>query len=211
LTYLASARTQPSQILTSNWSRGAEWRDWFVTRLGVTPIEFRKDERISARINQRLKVLYQEEQAMLYTALLRRPARNRFDAPVSLYAQMTDVDTAKNLIRFHMSLFYPDFLLDSDEIRGFLEGRGALVDGLMLRRFRESNVPVESINDIAVSRLTEFTALWIHQSKPVRRSGSVALSVAHAITRLNALYQAFFALPSNPGENEELNQTPVQW
>ncbi len=210
LTYLASARSQPSQIITSNWSRGAEWRDWFVTGLGVTQIEYRKDERISARINQHLKVLYQAEQAMLYSALLRRPSRNGADLSVSLYEQMIDVDTAKTLVRFHMSLFYPDLLMDSDEIRGFLEGTGALVDGAVLRRFKESNVPVESINDIAVLRLTEFNDQWIRQSKPMRRSGSVALSVAHAITRLNALYQAFFALPASPAENDELIPVSVR-
>ncbi|MEE8495124.1 MAG: hypothetical protein V3S21_01485, partial [Xanthomonadales bacterium] len=135
---------------------------------------------------------------------------NGLDRSVSLYGQMTEVDIAKSLVRFHMSLFYPDLLLDSDQIRGFLAGNGALVDGPVLRRFRESNVPVESINDIAVSRLAEFTALWNRQSKSVRRSGSVALSVAHAITRLNALYQAFFALPPSPAENDELVRTPVQ-
>ncbi|MCH8058471.1 MAG: hypothetical protein IIB78_11435 [Proteobacteria bacterium] len=210
LTYLASARSQPSQIITTNWSRGAEWRDWFVTGLGVTPIEYPNDEGISARINQHLKVLYQAEQAMLYNALLRRPSRIRLDPTVSLYDQMIDVDTAKTLVRFYMSLFYPDLLMDSDEIRGFLEGTGALVDGPMLRRFRENNVPVESINDIAVSRLAQFTTLWIHQSKSVRRSGSVALSVAHAITRLNALYQAYFAPPPSSTENDELSRTPVQ-
>ena len=80
----------------------------------------------------------------------------------------------------------------------------------MLRRLKESNVPVESINDIAVLRLKEFTDLWIHQSKPMRRSGSVALSVAHAITRLNALYQAFFALPASPPESKDPIRTPVQ-
>ena len=210
LTYLASARSQPSHIITSNWSRGAEWRDWFVTGMGVTQIEYRKDEGISARINQHLKVLYQAEQAMLYSALLRRPSRNGADLSVSLYEQMIDVDTAKTLVRFHMSLFYPDLLMDSDQIRGFLEGTGALVDGAVLRRFKESNVPVESINDIAVLRLTEFNDQWIRQSKPMRRSGSVALSVAHAITRLNALYQAFFALPASPPESEDPIRTPVQ-
>ncbi|MEE8338712.1 MAG: hypothetical protein V3R56_01130 [Xanthomonadales bacterium] len=210
LTYLASARSQPSQIITSNWSRGAQWRDWFVTGLGVTPIEFPEDDGISARINQHLKVLYQAEQAMLYNALLRRPSRNGFDLPVSLYDQMTDVNTAKALVRFYMSLFYPDLLMDSDQIRGFLEGTSALVDGAVLRRFRENNVPVESINDIAESRLAEFNTQWIHQSKAVRRSGSVALTVAHAITRLNALYQAFFALPPSPPESDEPTQTPVK-
>jgi len=210
LTYLASARSQPSQIITSNWSRGAEWRDWFVTGLGVTPIEYRKDEGIATRINQHLKVLYQAEQAMLYRALLRRPSRNDLNPSASLYEQMNDLDTAKTLVRYHMSLFYPDLLMDSDEIRGFLEGTRALVDGPVLRRFRESNVPVESINDIAVSRLADFNVQWDQQSKPVRRTGSVALSVAHAITRLNALYQAFFALPPGPPENDGPTPVPAQ-
>jgi hypothetical protein len=31
LTYMASARNQPSRIINLNWSRGSEWRDWFVT------------------------------------------------------------------------------------------------------------------------------------------------------------------------------------
>ena len=206
LTYLASARSQPSQIITSNWGRGAEWRDWFVTGLGVTPIEYGKDEEIPARIDQHLKVLYQAEQAKLYGALLRRPSMNGRDPSISLYEQMADVDTAKTLVRFYMSLFYPDLLMDSDQIRGFLEGTGALVDGSMIRRFREGNVPVESINDIGESRLAEFIFEWNHQTKSLRRSGFVALGVAHAITRLNALYQAFFALPPSPADNDELSQ-----
>ena len=203
LTYLASARNQPSQIISSNWGRGAEWRDWFVTGLGVTPYEFEMDERITARTNQHLQVLYKAEQTMLYKALLRRPSGNKVDPGISLYAQMTDLDTAKRLVRFNMSLFYPELLLNSDEIRGSLEGTGSLVDGAMLKRFGNSNVPVESINDIAESRLEEFNAQWARQSFSVRRSGSVALSLAHAITRLNALYQAFFSLPPSPVDNDE--------
>ena len=205
LTYLASARTQPSQIINSNWSRGAEWRDWFVTGLGVTPIEFQQDEKIIARINQQLKALYQAEESMLYSALLRPPSRRGARPSISLYDQMIAVDTAKTLLRTQMALFFPDPLIDSDEIRGLLEGTGALVDGAVLRRFREGNVAVESINGAGVSRLEEFRAKWNRQPKAVRRTGSVALSVAHAIVRLNALYQAFFALPPTPAE---INSAP---
>jgi hypothetical protein len=203
LTYLASARSQPSQIIKSNWGRGAEWRDWFVTSLGVTPYEYEMDEKITARTNQHLQALYKSEQTMLYNALLRRPSGNKVDPGISLYTQMTDLDTAKRLVRFNMNLFYPEFLLDSDEIRGSLEGSGSLVDGAMLKRFGNTNVPIESINDIAESRLEEFNTQWARQSISVRRSGSVALSLAHAITRLNALYEAFFSLPPSPVETDE--------
>jgi hypothetical protein len=208
LTYLASARSQPSQIINSNWGRGAEWRDWFVTGLGVTPYEYEKDEKIIARINQHLQGLYKAEQTMLYNALLRRPSGNRVDPGISLYTQMTALDTAKRLVRFNMSLFYPEMLLDSDEIRGSLEGTGSLVDGAMLKRFGNSNVPVETINDIAESRLQGFNAQWARQSISVRRSGSVALSLAHAITRLNALYEAFFSLPPGLVEKDEPTAAP---
>jgi hypothetical protein len=206
LTYLASARTQPSQIINSNWSRGAEWRDWFVTGLGVTPFEFKRDEKIFTRINQQLKALYQAEESMLYSALLRPPSRGGTRPAISLYDQMIAVDTAKTLMRTQMALYFPDPLLDSDELRGLLEGTGALVDWSVLRRFREGNVPVDSINSVGKSRLAEFRAKWNRQPKAVRSTGSVALSVAHAIARLNALYQAFFAIQPNPVET---NSSPL--
>ena len=203
LTYLASARTQPSQIINSNWSRGAEWRDWFVTGLGITPYEFQQDEKIFALINQQLKALYQAEESMLYNALLRPPPRGGARPSISLFDQMIAVDTAKTLLRTQMVLFFPDPLIDSDELRGLLEGTGALVDGAVLRRFREDNVAVESINSAGATRLAEFRAKWNRQPKAVRRTGSVATSVAHAITRLNALYQAFFAIPPTPAESKD--------
>ena len=200
LTYLASARSQPSQIINANWSRGAEWRDWFVTGLGVTSFEFQQDEKIFARINQQLKALYQAEESMLYSALLRPPSRGGARQSISLFDQMIAVDTTKALLRTQMALFFPDPLIDSDELRGLLEGTGALIDGPVLRRFREGNVPVESINSAGATRLAEFRAKWNRQPKAARRTGSVALSVAHAIVRLNALYQAFFAIPPTPTE-----------
>ena len=41
LTYLAAARKLPSRLLQNNWDQGAEWRDWFVTGIGVSPLELR--------------------------------------------------------------------------------------------------------------------------------------------------------------------------
>ena len=198
LTYLASARSQPSQIISLNWNRGAEWRDWFVTGLGITNFEFKTDETIQDRINQHLQALYQAEQAMLYQALLRRPTRGGTDDSISLIEEMNAVNTTKAMLRTQMNLFYPDFLLDSDEIRGSLEGTGGLIDGPILRRFRDTDVAIESINEAGTSRLLVFRSRWRRQSEAVRRSGSVAISVAHAIARLNTIYREFF----EPVKNE---------
>lgn len=203
LTYLAAAREQPARVINLNWSRGAEWRDWFVTGLGVTRLEFDVDESILNRIDQHLQALYQAEQAVLYRALLRPPGRGGVDESISLYEEMNAVTTAKALLRTQMNLFYPDFLVDSDEIRGSLEGSRSLVDGPVLKRFRDSNVPIESINEVGISRYEDFRVRWGRQADSVRRSGSVAISLAHAIARLNTLYLEFFALAPEPVAPEE--------
>jgi hypothetical protein len=203
LTYLASARSQPSQIINANWSRGAEWRDWFVTDLGVTPFTFELDRGISDRVNQHLHALYQAEQSALYNALLRPRSRSGRSQPGSLFSLQEELTARKALLRSYMNLFYPRFMIDSDEIRGSLEGHGALLDTAVLRRFREGNTAVSSINESGISRLEKFQANWARQPDVVRRSGSIATSVAHAITRLNDLYIEFFAAPPVPPEQDE--------
>ena len=67
-------------------------------------------------------------------------------------------------------------------------------------RFREANVAVSSINEAGLSRLEQFQADWARQSDSVRRSGSIATGVAHAIIRLNTLYLDFFVLPAEKAE-----------
>ncbi len=200
LTYLAGARKKPSEIINANWGRGAEWRDWFVTGLGVTPYEFEPDPTLPDRISQHLQSLYQAEQSALYTSLLRPQSRgSRFDDE-TLAELQEELTTRKALIRSYVNLFYPNKLIDSDKIRAALEGNDALLDTRVLRRFRDSNVAVAAINNLGISRLENFLAEWNRQPEVVRRSGSVSTMVAHALMRLNALYLDFFAVPAAPAE-----------
>jgi hypothetical protein len=192
LTYLAGARQQPSQVLNLNWSRGAEWRDWFVTGLGITRFEFVADETLIDRLDQHLQTIYQAEQSALYLALLRPPSRGGGDDPMSLFEEMSAVTTAKELVRSQFSLFYPDYMTDSDEVRSYLQGSQSLIDESVLRRFRESDVAIESINDTGMSRFEAFHSFWDRQPETIRNSGSSSLSVVLAIARLNALYREFF-------------------
>ena len=205
LTYMASARTRPSEVINANWDKGAEWRDWFITGLGVTPYEFEPDETLPERLNQHLQSLYQAEQAAVYTALLRPQARGgRFDDENLLELQ-EELTAQKALVRSYIKLFYPDQLIDSDKIRAGLEGYGALLDTRGLRRLRETNTAVASINEIGLSRLETFQADWERLPENLRRSGSISTSVAHALMRLNALYLDFFTQPSGqPEVREEL-------
>jgi hypothetical protein len=205
LTYLASTRKKPSEIITANWSRGAEWRDWFVTGLGVTPHEYPVDETMDDRVNQHLQSLYQAEQSALYTALLRPQARGWRGDRNSLKSLQEELSARKALIRSYINLFYPGFMIDSDSIRGSLEGHGALLDTAVLRRFHDANVAVASLNETGLARLEKFQADWSRQPDAVRRSGSIAAGVAHAIIRLNAVYLDFFTHPDvRPAGGQEV-------
>jgi hypothetical protein len=85
-------------------------------------------------------------------------------------------------------------LLDSDRIRSALEGQGGLLDESVLARFRDGNIAVSTIGERGTVRMEAFRADWARLPESVRRSGSVSNSVAHGLTRLNALYRDFFGL-----------------
>jgi hypothetical protein len=196
LTYLAAARTLPSQVIGANWSRKQEWRDSFVTGLGVTPHEYEPDAGIEDRVNRHLQSLYQAEQSTLYNALL-RPGPGVPANRDSLYELLEDLSVRKSLLRSYFVMFYPQFLLDANDIRGLLEGHDSLLSRRVLEGFRESNVAVSSINERSLERLDRLQAVWTRQPEVVRRSGSMAVSMAHAVTRLNALHYELFVLPRN--------------
>jgi len=200
LTYLAGIRTRPSEIINSNWSRGSEWRDWFVTGLGVTPYEHAADDLVGGRVNQHLQSLYQAQQSAIYNALLRPRVGGGNNGYAALLDLQQELTARKALVRSYISLFYPGLMIDSDEVRGALEGNGALLDTAVLRRFRDANVAVASINDIGLARLEQLQVYWNLQPDTVRRSGAISSGLAHAIIRLNALYGDFFISPSESAE-----------
>ncbi|MDH4019996.1 MAG: hypothetical protein OEU84_10390, partial [Xanthomonadales bacterium] len=90
LTYLAAARKLPSRLLQSNWDRGAEWRDSFVTGIGVEPLELKEVPAITTRLNQHLQAMYQAEQMEIYQRVLRPNARNSKGDDVSLFDEMSE-------------------------------------------------------------------------------------------------------------------------
>jgi len=192
LTYLAAARKLPSRLLQNNWDRGAEWRDWFVTGIGVEPLKMPAAPDIVTRLNQHLQGLYQAEQTGVYQRVLSPNARNSKGEDVSLYDEMSEVSIAKALLRTQMMLFYPESLRNSDSIRMAIVGDAGLLERRTLRRFREDNVPLISVNRIARDRLYEFREVWSKQPATVRRQASLPSSLIYAMTRINILYRQFF-------------------
>jgi len=192
LTYLAASRKLPSRLLQNNWGQGAEWRDWFVTGIGVSSLEIPPAPGISTRLDQHLQTLYQAEQAEVYQRVLLPNARDSEGDEVSLFAEMSQVSIAKALIRMQMILFYPESLFNSDSIRMAIAGDAGLLDGRILRRFREADMPLTSVNGISRERLIDLRAAWSKQTETVRRQGSIPASLMHALTRINIVYRQFF-------------------
>lgn len=194
LTYLAASRTLPSRLLQSNWGQGAEWRDWFVTGLGVTPLEVPTTTGIMTRLNQHLQSLYQAEQSDVYQRVLLPGVRDSQGDDVSLFDEMLQVSIAKAMIRMQIQLFYPESIRHSDTIRMAIAGDAGLLDGRVLRRFREEDIALTSVNTIALERLNSLRDSWLAQSQNVRRQGSMPPSLMHALTRINILYRQFFTM-----------------
>jgi hypothetical protein len=209
LTYLAASRKLPSRLLQNNWDRGAEWRDWFVTGIGVSALEMPPIPDITARLNQHLQSLYQAEQAEIYQRILLPTARNSEGDDVSLFDEMSQVSIAKSLIRMQMILFYPESLSNSDDIRMAVAGDEGLLEGRTLRRFRVDNVPLTSVKGIAHERLDQLREAWSGQPEAVRRQGSVPASLMHALTRINILYRQFFASRPEPLQEIEVTARPT--
>ncbi|MDZ4731821.1 MAG: hypothetical protein SH820_17975 [Xanthomonadales bacterium] len=196
LTYLAASRSRPSELMTANWSKGEEWRDRFITGHGVSPIEFEADKGIYDRLGQHLRTLYQAEQQAIYGGMLRSTQSDNIEDFRMLNALLNRVTTFKALLQAELVLFYPETMLDSDDIRAMLEGQGGLLDENIIRRFRASNAAISEIHQAGLTRLDRFQALWKQQPEAVVRSGSVPVSLAHAMARLNYIDQLYFASPA---------------
>ena len=210
LTYLAASRKSPSRLLQNNWDRGAEWRDWFVTGIGVSVLEMPPTPEITTRLNQHLQSLYQAEQAEIYQRVLLPGARDSEGDDVSLFDEMSQVSIAKSMIRMQMILFYPESLSNSDAIRMAVAGDAGLLEGRTLRRFRVDNVPMTSVNGIAHERLDQLRKAWSGQAEAVRRQGSVPASLMHALTRINILYRQFFTSRPEPLQEIEVTAQPQE-
>lgn len=195
LTYLSAPRMQPSRLLTNNWERGAEWRDWFVTGIGVDRLPLPEPANLEQALSQHLQSLRRLEQEAIYGSMLRRGLSNGEQGLTPLFRELNRLDNAKSLLRLQLMLFYPHVLTQSDPLRGSIAGNAGLLDADALNRFREQRVPIADMLVIARDRLQQFETEWAAIPEVVRRRGSSSDSVIHAQARLSALQDRFFTNP----------------
>jgi hypothetical protein len=198
LTYLASARTRPSELFANNWDRNQQWRDSIVAGQGARPHEYESDSAISERVERHLQGLYKAEQAVLYSALFTPAPRTWRRRAASLNDMLAVLDARKAVLSSYINVLYPQFMVDSDHVRASLEGHDALLDESVLRRFRQEGVATSSLHETGLARMEDLNAWWNQQPDTMRRTGNVASSMAHAMARLAELYHDFFVEPPAP-------------
>ena len=71
------------------------------------------------------------------------------------------------------------------------------------RRFRQDNLPMYSVNAIALERLNHLRAKWSEQPEAVRRKGSMPVSLMNAMVRVNSLYNRLFVAKPEPLQESE--------
>jgi hypothetical protein len=179
-------------LLSSNWSKGEEWRDHFITGQDVQPISFDVDKGIFDRLDQHLHALYQAEQQAIYGGMLHSTLSSADEDFRMLNSLLHRVSTFKSLLQSELALFYPETMLGSDSIRALLEGQNGLLDESIIRRFRSNNAAISEIHNAGLARVDQFQTLWKEQPEVVVRSGSIPVSLAHAIARLNYIDQLYF-------------------
>jgi hypothetical protein len=121
---------------------------------------------------------------------------------------MSEVSTAKAMLRMQMLLFYPESLHNDDAIRMAIAGDSGLLEQRTLRRFREDNVPLISVSRISRERLDRFREVWSRQPAAVRSQASIPGSLVYALTRMNALYRQFFILRPESLPEVEATEPP---
>jgi len=206
LTYLSAPRMLPSRLLNLNWDRGSEWRDWFVTGIGVDELPVPPAPDISEQINRHLRTLYRREQAVIYAGVLQSGPGAGRARDGTLADDVDRLSTSKELLRMQMMLFYPRVLSGSDELRGAMVGNDGLLERPVLRRFRDDSVPVAGITQTGYDRLEAFQDHWQALPEQLRRNGTLPTSLAQALMRLNSLYVRYFATP--PVSEETLHSSP---
>ncbi len=200
LTYLAAPRTLPSRLLATNWDKGAEWRDWFITGLGVEALGPEVAPEIGPELNEHLQALYRAEQAAVYRGMLVGEENGRDNEG---FEQLENLTLQKDLLRLLMSIFHPQALIDNDAIRSSVSGQAGLLDAAIIFRFRRDNLPLNSIGALGIERLGELRTHWRELPEMTRRGGTVEAGLVHAVMRLKALYLTQFSSQSVTRESAD--------
>ena len=182
LTFLAGARTLPSRLISENWARGAEWRDWFINANNTRKVHAQDGSVIRLNLEQHLAALAIANEAAVYRALLGNQSN-------AASAALAELNSMALVVRKVAELFYPQQYNAMEDLRRYLTGDELLLDRSGLRRLHQQQVPVSSILPLAEQRLAGLEAFWAGVPQRVRAAGSLPGFVSRSLLQLLDLKQ----------------------
>lgn len=184
LTYFATAPATASSLITANWDRGHEWRDWFLTGQHVELLFADDGSRLLPALEAQLRRLAQEQDRTVTARLLRRPEPGETDPLTLNMARLSDL---KALTRRALELVHPMVLRHHEDIRAAFTGGSALLDREQVGRLRERDVPVHELPLVAHERADGLRARWLELPETLRHGGQPAPELTYALLRLAEL------------------------
>lgn len=168
LTYFTSLPTSAETQMLSNWDRGAEWRDWFVTGQRVETLERRDGSELAAAVETELSALVSRRERLLAGRLLMPSGVNDDD---SLATAMAEVAASSALIRRMLEIHYPRAIRHRDGLRALISGELALLTRDRVRRMHDAGLSLRLLALEGFERLSALRSEWNDLPMMLRESG----------------------------------------
>lgn len=184
LTYFSSAPVTPERLMATNWDRGAEWRDWFLSEGRVEVLTRADGNDLMASVSLHLAELAGRQERILSHRMLRQPANSESDPLTGAMSALTD-NVA--FMRRVAELLYPVQLRHDPELRGALSGEIGLLSRDRLRTLQAGGLTLREVPEIAISRLDALRQHWLSLPAAMRDNGQPAPELVTGIERLRTL------------------------
>ncbi|TVS11344.1 MAG: hypothetical protein EA419_08290 [Wenzhouxiangella sp.] len=181
LTYFAATPVTAEALLTANWDRGAEWRDWFLAADRVETLETRSPTALQGRVQAALDDLVTRRERRLAARLL---AFNEDDV---LSRAMAEVADNAAFLRRVMELHYPRLIRHDVRLRSYLTGSRSLLGRDQVRRFRDAGRPLVELAAEGRERLSLLQAAWEEQPEILREQGQTVPETAVVLGQIDRL------------------------
>lgn len=184
LTYFTSAPTTADAQLQANWTRGAEWRDWFVTGERIELLESTDGDHLELAVQAQLAALAVERERQLSAPLI-RPARRDETDPAA--RAMAEVSASAAMLRRILEIHYPRVIRHDDDVRALVSGSESLISRDRVRMLRDGGVPTRQVPDIGQARLERLRDHWLSLPAELREQGQPAPELDFGHERLELL------------------------
>ena len=183
LTYFASTPVTAEALLSANWERGAEWRDWFITGDRVEVVEQSRPEALQARVQAELETLSSRRERQISARLL---GVNDEDPLSQAMAAVADLS---GLLRRVLEIHYPRLLRHDPVLRAGFSGQRALLGREQIRQFRDAGRPMSELSVEGRTRLAGVAAYWEALPERLREQGQTVPEIDQAMAALRRLRQ----------------------